>query len=255
MKTETALIPVKDLQVMAGAMAKSGLFSLKQDQALALMFVAQAEGTHPATAVMRYHVVQGRPAKKAETMLADFQSAGGSIEWHSLGYDGKAEATFSHPQGGKNRVAFTLDDAKRAGLTGKQVWKQYPDAMLRARVISAGVRLTFPAVLAGLYTPEEVESFSTPQRSEPEQVDGEVVEDAPAYEPDRMPAAIENIVALGKILKMAAKERGENPADFLAELTGGRFTTLKGITYQDEIDDIEQAFNEAAQARMEETVA
>ena len=42
-------------------------------------------------------------------------------------------------------------------------WKKYEDAMLRARVISTGVRLTLPGVLGGLYTPEEVSSFAQPR--------------------------------------------------------------------------------------------
>jgi hypothetical protein len=35
--------------------------------------------------------------------------------------------------------------------------------MLRARVISEGVRATFPAVLNGMYTPEEVGEFEAPR--------------------------------------------------------------------------------------------
>ncbi|MBK8184776.1 MAG: hypothetical protein IPK63_18615 [Candidatus Competibacteraceae bacterium] len=49
--------------------------------------------------------------------------------------------------------------AKRANLAGKDLWKQYPRAMLRARVISEGIRTVYPGVLSGMYTPEEVRDF------------------------------------------------------------------------------------------------
>jgi hypothetical protein len=53
--------------------------------------------------------------------------------------------------------------AKAAGLGSKDNWKSYPRQMLRARVISEGVRATFPAVLNGMYTPEEVQEFDSPR--------------------------------------------------------------------------------------------
>ncbi|MCX7689084.1 MAG: hypothetical protein N2045_14060, partial [Fimbriimonadales bacterium] len=54
-----------------------------------------------------------------------------------------------------------MEDAKRAGLIGKAGgnWEKYPRAMLRARVVSEGVRTVFPGVIVGLYTPEEVRDF------------------------------------------------------------------------------------------------
>ncbi|MBK8271408.1 MAG: recombinase RecT, partial [Planctomycetes bacterium] len=58
--------------------------------------------------------------------------------------------------GGKVTVAWTLETAKEAELAGKDMWKKFPRAMLRARVISEGIRTVFPGVLAGMYTPEEV---------------------------------------------------------------------------------------------------
>ena len=56
-------------------------------------------------------------------------------------------------------IEWTMDRAKAAGLTGKQTWKQYPRQMLRARVISEGIRTVYPGVAVGIYTPEEVNDF------------------------------------------------------------------------------------------------
>ena len=163
MSNNTQLVPVGDLQTMAGALAKSGLFGVKTaDQALALMIVAQAEGRHPGSVASDYHIIQGRASLKSDAMLARFQQAGGKVEWHDHTND-KVSATFSHPQGGSLRIDWDMPRAKAAGLGTKDNWKAYPRQMLRARVISEGVRAVFPAVLNGMYTPEEVRDFE-PQR-------------------------------------------------------------------------------------------
>lgn len=144
------------MERMAQTVAKSGLFGMKTpEQALALMALAQAEGIHPMTAVRDFHIINNRPSLKADTMLARFQQAGGKVVWHALS-DAKADATFSHPQGGTARIDWTIERAQRAGLANKDVWKGYPRAMLRSRVISEAIRTVLPGVIAGTYTPEEV---------------------------------------------------------------------------------------------------
>jgi len=138
--------------------AKSRLFGLDEAQAFTLMLLAQSEGIHPIKAVQRYHVIQGRPAMKADAMLADFQRAGGTVEWLTESDDKeKCEALFKHPKHAPQgqTIRFGLNDAKTAKLDGKDIWKQYPAAMMRARVISIGIRMLLPGIVAGLYTPEE----------------------------------------------------------------------------------------------------
>lgn len=154
------LITMDALQIMASAVAKSGLFGVKTpDQALALMLVAQAEGLHPATAARDYHIIQGRPAMKADAMLARYLATGGRVEWHEH-TDALVCATFSHPAGGTAKIDWTMERAKQAGLSGKDNWKAYPRQMLRARVISEGIRMTNPGVAIGVYTVEETQDFS-----------------------------------------------------------------------------------------------
>lgn len=150
-----AAYPVSDLERMARAFAASKLFGVQNsDQALALCLVAQAEGRHPASAAQDYHIISGRPAKKADAMLRDFLASGGKVEWHTLS-DEKADATFSHPAGGAARIDWTMDRAKAAGINNP-MWKKYPRQMLRARVVSEGVRTVCPGATSGMYVPEEV---------------------------------------------------------------------------------------------------
>lgn len=170
-----ALIPVSDIEKMATVMAKSGLFGMKTpDQAFALMLLCQGEGIHPAIAVRDFHIIQGRPTLKADAMMARFQQAGGKVEWNVY-TDQEVTGTFSHPAGGSLKLTWTFAQAKSIGLTGKDNWKNYPRAMLRARCISEGIRTVFPGCVVGTYTPEEVEDFTAPPKPAVEMV--EVVEE------------------------------------------------------------------------------
>lgn len=154
------LVPFVELQGMAAAIARSGLFGMKTpEQAMALMLVAQSEGLHPATITQDYDIIQQRAARKTHSVLARFQQAGGTVEWHQLD-EQTADATFSHKAGGKLRMTWTFDQAKRAGLTGKDNWKNYPRAMLRARCIAEGIRAVYPAALGGMQVSEEVQDMT-----------------------------------------------------------------------------------------------
>lgn len=150
------------IQRMAASFAKSGLFGVKDvDQALSLMLYAQATGKHPALIMRDYDVIQGRLAKKSEVMLRDYQASGGSVEWKKYADDGVI-GIFRHPLCPLPlEVSWDLDRATKAGLVGKDgsMYKKYPRAMFRSRVISEGVRATAPDVTEHMYTPEEVRAI------------------------------------------------------------------------------------------------
>lgn len=63
-----------------------------------------------------------------------------------------------NPDANPTRVTWTMDDAKKANLGGKQNWSKYPRAMLTARATTELCRLVFPDVIAGIsYSLEEIE--------------------------------------------------------------------------------------------------
>ncbi len=161
-----AEIPFEQMVRMAQAVAKSGLFGMKdENQALSLMLIAQSEGRHPASVARDYHVFDGKPSMKADTILARFQADGGSVKWTSY-TDAKVEGVFSHPAGGEITVDWDMKRAQMAGLSGKNVWKSYPRAMMRARVISEAVRTLRPGVMSGMYSSEEVQDMEQTQTTE-----------------------------------------------------------------------------------------
>lgn len=212
------LVSVTEMERMAIAVSKSNLFGMKTpEQALALMAIAQAEGMHPATAARDFHIIQGRPALKADAMLARFQAAGGRVEWTEY-TDKRVAAKFSHPQGGTVEIDWTQERAKAAGLLVRENWKSYPRQMLRARVISEGVRTVFPGATGITYTVEEVQDMQevTPAKavaveSPPADFHQVIGED----ERDAHLAAIERAADLGDLKRAfstayaAAKQAGD----------------------------------------------
>lgn len=153
------LVPFSDIESMGIVAAKSKLFGFKTpEEAMSIMLLCQAENMHPAVAMRDYHVIQGRPALKADAMLARFQQAGGTVNW-KVYTDAEVTGVFSHPAGGSLEVSWTMAQAKSIGIANKDNWRNYPRAMLRARCLSEGIRAVYPGCVVGVYTPEEVQDF------------------------------------------------------------------------------------------------
>lgn len=129
----------------------------KPEAVLACILAGHEAGVSPMQALSKIHIIEGRPAMASELMRALVLQHG-----HELNY---AEvSTTSVTAEGKRRgserwtrVTWTMDDAKRGGLDGKQNWRRWPRAMLIARATAELCRMIFPDVLAGIsYTVEEL---------------------------------------------------------------------------------------------------
>jgi len=197
------IVPVDQIQIMAQAVAKSNLFGVQTaDQAMALMLIAQAEGMHPAIAARDYHIIKGRPALKADALLARFQMAGGKVEWKDYA-DDMVTGVFSHPAGGSLSVTWTIAQAKNIGLVRPDSgWVKYPRAMLRSRCISEGIRAVYPSCAVGTYTVEEVQDFEDkPSKAHAPEVKNmgaaEIVEEINTTK-DITPEVLEKMKAEGK---------------------------------------------------------
>lgn len=156
-----------DMTQLSRAVAASKLFGMQSpEQALVLMALCQSEGKNPIQAVRQYHIINGKPAMRADAMLAEFQARGGKVSWGER-TNASVSGTFSHPAGGEITVTWTLKDAQEAGLTGNPTWKKFPRQMLTARVISEAIRTILPGVVAGIYTPEEIQDIPAPSMPRP----------------------------------------------------------------------------------------
>ena len=124
-------------------------------QALAIIETGRELGIPPMHALRSIHIIQGKPSLSAELQLALFKRAGGRSRWEQSDAE-RATIWLRHPNGDEHTETFLLEDARKAGITNKDGWKNYPKAMLRARATSAGLRAVAPDIVAGLYDPEEL---------------------------------------------------------------------------------------------------
>jgi hypothetical protein len=143
---------------MAKAVAESRLFAgiTNVESAYALMLLCEAEGLHPIMAMRRFHIIEGKPAMRADAMQADFQKGGGSVAWLESSRT-KVVAKFTHPKHCPDGFTLTLNVTDFDHLKGKANWKNHPAEMLRARIVTQGVRMIDPSVVVGIYTPDEIE--------------------------------------------------------------------------------------------------
>jgi hypothetical protein len=181
------------------AKAYSGSEFFKDAKSVEKAFViisAGAEiGIAPFAAITGIALIQGKPVIGAG-ILAGLVKAHPKYDYLVKQLDDQACVLTFFQEGHEiGESSFTIDDAKRAGLAGKDVWKNYPRNMLFARAISNGVAFFTPDVTTTrVYTEGELDEVPEPaprrkreraaatttQASPQEQVvDAEIVVDAP----------------------------------------------------------------------------
>jgi hypothetical protein len=145
----------------AQALAQAGLLprQYRDSPGDILLAMEYADALHlpMAQIFVGIHVIEGRPAMSAELMGALVRRAGHRIRMSGDHTQAAAEIVRLDDPGFTYRATFTIENARQAGLLGKDVWKKYPAAMLLARAVSAVCRAGAADVLAGVsYVPEEL---------------------------------------------------------------------------------------------------
>lgn len=129
-------------------------------------------GLHPASALQSIFIIDGKPSLSANLVAALVRKAGHKLRVRVEG-EGEtltaiAELIRSDDPDFTFRVSWSHADAVRAALTGKDNWKKYERAMLKARAITEVVREGAPDVtLFAAYTPEELGATVTTEDGEP----------------------------------------------------------------------------------------
>ena len=156
---------VDDLKALAAVFAASGLFGRGQNhqQALATccvqLMAGMEAGFTPFASITGIYLVNGRPGFSAQ-LLAQAIKRHPRYDYRVRQKDAIQCSIAFYESGQELGVeVFTMDMARRAGLVGsKGPWAQYPEAMLFARCLTAGMRTHCPDALGGFaaYTPEEI---------------------------------------------------------------------------------------------------
>jgi hypothetical protein len=154
MRTTTMPIAMAmDPMTVAQVFKASGMFPDIQSEAAACakIIIGRGLGLTDYDAMAGLHIIKGKAVLAAHLMAASIKRAGK--------YDYRAECTedscaitfYGRTLDGKMEkigvTTYTMDDAKRARLTGGDNWQKYPKAMLFARCISSGYKQHCPDAL------------------------------------------------------------------------------------------------------------
>jgi hypothetical protein len=173
-KYGVVLSTMEDAYRFAKAVALSGFAPKGLEKPESIMIAVQhgAEiGLLPMQALQSIAIINGRPGIFGDAALALVRASGlmESYSQNEIGTKGKDdygwEVTSKRKGSALLSSSFTVEEAKKAGLWGTNVWAKYPDRMLLFRARGFNLRDNFGDVLKGLRTVEELRDIQ-PEESD-----------------------------------------------------------------------------------------
>lgn len=227
---------LQDVEFLARMAHKSGMYGVKSPEDAFMRIATGLElGLSASQALRGVHVFSGKPTLAADTMLAVCQRSP-LCETFACVESSASRATYVAKRRGQpeTRLTWTIEEARSAKLDGKDNWKAYPAAMLRARCIAALARMVFPDLLLGLYTPEEMGDAAPPRVVEaqvvPVDADGAMLDDADVRASE-LAARIAEAATLDALKALVGDIKALPPThqQALREAYAARQATLKGV--------------------------
>lgn len=149
---------------LAGSDMLPDQYRNKSENVLWAIAYAEMLGMHPMAVITGMHNMQGKPTASSAFIGMLVRRAGHRLDVY-MDQDGKtavAELTRADAPDRTFRTEWTYARAENAKLTGKGTWRQFPQAMLKARAATEIARDNAPDALFGiLYTPEELGADNT----------------------------------------------------------------------------------------------
>lgn len=125
---------------------------------LAAILTGAEVGLPPMASLAQIFVIDGKPGMYGTGMRALILSRGHHLRW---GEQTNTRVTLIGRRRGEDNettVTWTIDDAARAELASKPMWRKYPRSMLMGRATGELGRAIFADVIAGIpYTVEELQ--------------------------------------------------------------------------------------------------
>ncbi len=149
---------------MAKLLVASGLMPRgvsRPEAAFAIIAAGRELGLTAMQSLRSIHIIEGKPTLSADLVAALCKSRSDVCLYFRLVESTDKVARYETHRKGEpspTPMSFTWEDAQRAGVTGKDNWKKYPAAMLRARCITALARAVYPDLAMGVYDPDEMTS-------------------------------------------------------------------------------------------------
>ena len=123
------------------------------EAAFAVIMTGRELGLTAMQSLRSIHIIEGKPTMSADLMVALCKRSSVCRYFRLVETTAERAVFETHRQGDPEptRLAFTMAEARDAGIAGKDNWRKFPAAMLRARTASALVRAVYPDVLLGVY--------------------------------------------------------------------------------------------------------
>lgn len=132
----------------------------KSAEVAACILTGREIGVGPMESLQKIHIIEGRPSLSAELMRSLVFKAGHQLRVVESTPSKCVVAGRRRGDEEWTQVSWSIEDARKAGVDGKAVWKKHPRQMLSARATSELCRLIFPDALGGIsYTPDEIEDM------------------------------------------------------------------------------------------------
>ena len=133
-------------------------------------------GLAPMQALQNIAVINGKPSVYGDAMMALVQASpvceGVEESIEDEGTPNPVAVCVARRKGrAPVTVRFSVEDAKRAGLWGKQgPWQAYPKRMLQMRARGFALRDAYPDVLKGLISTEEAQDYPEETKRPPKDI-------------------------------------------------------------------------------------
>ena len=155
---------IDEATTLARAAVASKLYAVgSPEAALMILLTGRDLGLTASQSFRAIYVVSGKPVVSSDAMVAAIRRSGLCTSWRVVETTTErcTIETLRQGESEPERETFTQDDAARAGLSRKDVWRQYPRDMLRHRAAAGLARRVYPDVVLGCYAPGELDEQSS----------------------------------------------------------------------------------------------
>lgn len=199
----------------------------RPESVFTVLMAGKELGLTALKALRSIHVIDGKVVMSADLIVALCKSRRDVCKYFQLVESSSQVATYETQREGDpspTRISYTLDDARTAGLVGKDNWKKHPGAMLRARCSAALARAVYPDLAMGLYDPDELERDAAPVAAPRREV-VEVRESSGEF--TEFSAALDSAADLSSVNRVVTRIAAAHKS---GRITDGQLASLKRAT-------------------------
>lgn len=150
------------INLMAKTFFSAGALPKALDSAPKVIMALQAgseAGMKPLEALQCFAPINGKMTMYGDALISQVSKAGHKITWGECNNE-KATVTVERgDNGSKMTETYTIDDAERAGLATRDVWKKYTKRMLKYKVFAEVAHFIAADALRGVIVRELADEY------------------------------------------------------------------------------------------------